>query len=146
EVESAALLDDCLDACRTALPLILAGRIQGYGALRLRYHLETARALAVEVAALDAVVIDAAGAGASRSARLRDSRELRRAGLRAFRNLSGRSPEQLARVKKLAEEAERPDTRARTLETLARELETMMGTMPARVLADAGATPELLAA
>ncbi|EYF07073.1 hypothetical protein [Chondromyces apiculatus] len=144
DVGSAAVIEDCLDACNRALPLVLASRLHGYGVLRLRYLLETTRALAVQVAALDVTMVDAAGAGAARGAELRDSRELRRAGLRAFKNLSGRSAEQQARVKKLREEVERPDTRARSLETLALELETLMAVVPEEVVADAGATPDLL--
>lgn len=144
--ESAGVLDACLDACRTVLPMILQGRIPGYGALRARYLLDTARALADEVVQLDAGVVDAAAAGAARVEHLRGSRVLRQRGMRALRNLSSRSREQQARLKKLAEEVERPDTRARSLQAVARELEELIKTVPTRVAQDAGATPELIAA
>jgi len=145
EVESASVLDACLDACRSALPFVLEGRVGGYGPLRARYLLETALTLAGELAALDATVVRAAGAGAARKVSLRESRELRRAGLRALKNLAGRAPELRAQLQQLSEEKERPDERARSLEALAGLLEEITAGVPPRVAADAGATPELIA-
>ena len=97
------------------------------GWLRVAESAEEERALAGEVAAFDAGVVEAAGAGAVKVGSLRGSRDDRRAGLRALKNLAGRDAEARARVRKVGKgDREQPDERSRGLAAIAGELEELM--------------------
>ncbi|UQA54768.1 hypothetical protein [Polyangium aurulentum] len=147
-IESALVLDQLLEVIRPALPHIAAGKVAGYGPLRLRYILELGRDLAGRVASLDAAVVGAAGASAAGAAHMAGARGLRRRALRALKNLSGLHGEGGARARRAARIGGpgAADARARSLEVIAQELSTLAASVPARVAEDAGATPELLAA
>jgi len=144
-VESVAVLDDLIEGANIALPHILRGVVPGYGLLRLRYALELGRDLAVNVATFDTAVVNAAGASAGKTVTLRDTRGIRRRAKRALKNLAGQNEEILARIRKAARSsASQADERVRSLEAIAQELETLVATLPARVAADAGATPAFM--
>lgn len=143
--ESSGVLDDLLQIVNVALPHVVAGKVPGYGGLRLRYHVELGEALAEEVDRLDTSLVEAVGATAATTTSLRGTRALRRAALRALQTLAGRRAEESERLSRARRGSEKPDERARALEVIAQELESIVARVPARVAADAGATPELMA-
>lgn len=143
--ESSGVLDDILQLAAKSLPHVVAGKVAGYGGLRLRYALEASAALAARVDRLDTSLVEASGASAAKTTSLRGTRSLRRTALRALKNLAGKRPEERKRVRQAGRGTEKPDERARSLEAIAEELSTIVAKIPARVAADAGATPELMA-
>ncbi len=143
--ESSGVLDDLLQLVSASLPHVVAGKVAGYGGLRLRYHVELGEALAAKVDRLDTSLVEAVGATAAKTTSLRGTRSLRRAAIRALQNLAGRREEEGERLSRARRDSEKPDERARSLEAIAQELETVVATVPPRVAADAGATPELMA-
>lgn len=143
-VESAGVLDDILQLAAQSLPPVVAGKVAGYGGLRLRYVLELAQALAAKVDRLDTSLVEASGASAAKTTSLRGTRFLRRSALRALKNLAGKRAEDRARMSHAGEGAEKPDERARSLEAIAQELSSIVAKIPARVAADAGATSALM--
>lgn len=142
--ESSGVLDDILQLVAKSLPHVIAGKVAGYGELRLRYVLETADALAAKVDRLDTFLVEASGASAAKTTSLRGTRSLRRTALRALKNLAGKRTEERKRVRQAGRGTEKPDERARSLEAIAEELSTIVARIPPRVAADAGATPELM--
>jgi hypothetical protein len=145
-VESGAVLDEFLRCANLAREAALAGRVPGYGPLRLRYAAELAVELATRLEDHDRALVSAAGASAAGATSLHATRALRRRALRVLKNLAGRRDDARSRIKTAASDTRRPDERARSLAALADEVERMMQHVPARVAADAGATPELAAA
>jgi hypothetical protein len=144
--ESGAVLDEFFRCALLSRESVLAGRVPGYGPLRLRYAAELARDLADGVQRHDTAVVSAAGASATGTVTLHSTRVLRRRAVRVLRNLAGRRSELQARIKKAAHDGPRPDEHARSLATLAAEIDHLRRTVPARVAQDAGATEEFVRA
>ncbi len=143
--ESGAVLDDFLGCITPVADAVIAGRIPGYGPLRFAYACGVAHQLASAVKTLDESTVAAAGSSEARSVTLRDTQALRRQAKRALRNLAGARPDARRRVAEAARDEGNPDDRSRSLAALAAELEHVRQTVPERVAADAGATPELIA-
>jgi hypothetical protein len=145
DVESSVVLRDLLRVVRAAQPHVIAGKVAGYGPLRLRYVVETGRALSQMLTDLDQARIDAAGKSEAREDSLDSTRTLRRRALRALKNLAGARPEEAARVRKAARtHSSQPDERSRSLQAIADELEALAGKVSAQVAEDAGVTKAFL--
>ncbi len=95
---------------------------------------------------MDATSVSAAGSSVAQGSTMHDSRVVRRLAKRALRNIAGQRAELRERARKAAKDTDRPDERARSLASLAQELEEVRKTVPIRVAEDAGATLELIAA
>lgn len=143
-IESVTILDEVLRVGGIAMASVLAGKVGGYGPLRLRYCLDLAAALAGKVVTLDTSRVTAAGAGTAKTTSLRATRALRTRAIRVLKNLAGRRPEEKARLAKASQGEERADERSRSLEALATEIQEAMAKVPAPVAADAGATQALV--
>ncbi|MFT3767220.1 MAG: hypothetical protein QM820_17115 [Minicystis sp.] len=143
-VESASVLDEVLRVGDICVPSVLAGKVPGYGPVRMRYFLGLAAGLADKVAVLDASHVDAAGAGAVGTSTLRGTRGMRTRVIRVLKNLAGRRKEEKQRLKTAGRGTEKADERSRSLDALATELLAAIAKVPASVALDAGATPELV--
>jgi hypothetical protein len=143
--KATVLLADLMHAARTVLPFVVAGKVPGYGPLRLRYAVELGRELSQMLADRDDARIETAGLRGARWASLDDTRVLRRQALRVLHNLSGTEEEDEARVRNAAGTAKpEADERARSLENIAAQIAEKAAGIPADAAKDAGATPELL--
>lgn len=145
-IHSAAVLDELLRIASLSHPYVSAARVPGYGPMRLKYTLELGLTLAGLVHDHDDAMVNAAGAGASKTTNLKGSRALRRTALRVLKSLAGNDAAALARIESAASEgSEKPDERARSLNALAEELESVAANLSPEVAADMGVSQTLIA-
>lgn len=143
-IESVAVLDDVLQVGAVAAGPVVAGKVGGYGPMRLRYFLDRAADLASKVTELDTSHVHASGTGTAKKVSLVATRALRDRATRVLKNLAGRREEEKSRLKKARKGTEKADERVRSLEALAKELAEQMAKVPPEVAADAGATTALV--
>ena len=144
DIESVVVLDDVLKVAGVATAPVVAGKVGGYGPMRLRYFFDRAAELAGKVAQLDTTHVHASGTGTAKRVSLVATRALRERAIRVLKNLAGRREEEKSRLKQARKGTEKADERVRSLEALAKELAEQMAKVPAEVAADAGAPTALV--